>query len=161
MFRKILWVLLGVLIIIQFIHPKKNKAEGAQPNYVGNSFPVPQDVKHVLDKACLDCHSNNSSYPWYSKFQPVDWWLNGHIKKGKKGLNLDEYTNKPLRYQYHKMEEVVEMVEEKEMPINSYTWTHRDARLTDDERLLLIGWARGIMDTMKAQYPLDSLVSKK
>ncbi len=160
MFRKILWVLLAALIIIQFIHPKRNKAEGAQPAYIGNSFTVSQNVRQVLDKACMDCHSNNTRYPWYSKIQPVDWWMNSHVVKGKKGINFDDYTNKPLRYQFHKMEEVVEMVEEKEMPISSYTWTHRDARLTDDERLLLISWARSIMDTMKSQYPIDSLVRK-
>ena len=98
-------VLLAGLIIIQFIHPKKNMAEGAQPNYIGNNFAVPADVKSILDKACLDCHSNNTRYPWYAKLQPVHWWLESHVSDGKKHVNYDEYTNKPLRYQYHKMEE--------------------------------------------------------
>ena len=47
------------------------------------------------------------------------------------------------------------------MPLNSYTWIHKDAILTDDEKSKLIGWAEGIMDTMKAKYPLDSLIRKK
>lgn len=100
--KKILLVLLFGLIVIQFIHPKKNKSEGPQPNFIGNSFAIPEDVKTILAKACNDCHSNNSKYPWYSNFQPVHWWLEDHIKDGKKHLNFDEYTHKLLLYQFHK-----------------------------------------------------------
>ncbi len=159
--KKILLVLLLALIVIQFIHPKKNKAEGPQPNFIGNSFAIPDDVKTILAKACNDCHSNNSTYPWYAKIQPVHWWLDGHIKDGKKHLNFDEYTHKSLRTQFHKMEETVDMVKKGEMPLNSYTWTHKDAKLTDEEKNKIIGWANTVMDTMKAKYPIDSLVRKK
>ncbi|MBL0304943.1 MAG: heme-binding domain-containing protein [Chitinophagaceae bacterium] len=161
MFKKIMLVLLAALVIIQFIHPKKNKAQGPQPNYIGNSFTVPVDVKPILDKACNDCHSNNSNYPWYANFQPIHWWLEKHIKDGKKELNFDEYTNRSLRYQYHKMEETIEMVKEGEMPLNSYTWTHKDAKLTKEEKIKITGWAESVMDTMKAKFPIDSLIRKK
>lgn len=161
MIKKILLVLLAALIVIQFIHPKKNKNEGPQPNYIGNIFNIPEDVKTILAKACNDCHSNNTRYPWYANLQPVHWWLENHIKEGKKKINYDEFTNRPLRYQYHKMEETIEMVKEGEMPLNSYTWTHKDAKLTDEEKSKLTGWAQSVMDTMKARYPIDSLVRKK
>lgn len=161
MIKKILLVLLAALIVIQFIHPKKNKNEGPQPNYIGNIFNIPEDVKTILAKACNDCHSNNTRYPWYANLQPVHWWLENHIKEGKKKINYDEFTHRPLRYQYHKMEETIEMVKEGEMPLNSYTWTHKDAKLTDEEKSKLTGWAQSVMDTMKARYPIDSLVRKK
>ncbi len=160
MLKKILLLLLAALIVIQFIQPKRNKAEGPQPNYIGNAFAIPEDVKTILAKACNDCHSNNTSYPWYARFQPIHWWLNNHINDGKKHLNFDDYTNRSLRYQYHKMEETIEMVDEGEMPLNSYTWTHKDARLTDEEKKKIVDWANTIMDTMKAKYPIDSLVRK-
>lgn len=161
MFKKIMLVLLVALVAIQFIHPKKNRAEGPQPNYIGNAFAIPEDAKAILAKACNDCHSNNTRYPWYAKVQPVHWWLNKHVVEGKKKINFDEYSNKSLRYQYHKMEEVIEMVKDKEMPLNSYTWTHKDAKLSDNERSMITGWAQSVMDTMKARYPLDSLIRKK
>jgi len=161
MFKKIMWVLLAALIIIQFIHPKKNKSEGPQPNYIGAVYPVPADVKPILEKACLDCHSNNTRYPWYASFQPIHWWMNKHVVDGKKHINYDEYTNRPLRYQYHKMEETIEMVKEGEMPLKSYTWTHKDAKLTADEKAKITGWAQSVMDSMKARYPIDSLIRKK
>ncbi len=157
MLKKILLFLLLALVVIQFIHPKKNKSEGPQPNYIGIVHAVPADVKTILAKACNDCHSNNTVYPWYSKLQPVDWWLNNHVKEGKRGLNFDEYSNRSLRYQYHKMEEMIEMVKEGEMPLDSYTWTHKDAILTAAEKEKLVGWANDIMKKMEARYPIDSL----
>lgn len=161
MFRKIMWVLLIALIAIQFFRPERNKSEGPQPNYIGNLYPIPEDVKPILAKACNDCHSNNTRYPWYSNVQPVLWWLDKHIREGKKNINYDEYTHRPLRYQYHKMEETIEMVKEKEMPLNSYTWVHKDAKLTREERSKITDWAQSVMDAMKATYPMDSLVRKK
>lgn len=154
-------VLLAALVVIQFFRPKKNKSDGPQPNYIGNAFAVPADVKSILAKACNDCHSNNTRYPWYSNFQPVLWWLNNHIQDGKKEINFDEYSNRSLRYQYHKMEETIEMVKEGKMPINSYTWTHKDAKLTTEEKTKITGWAQSVMDTLKARYPIDSLIKKK
>ena len=161
MVKKILLFLLAALVVIQFIHPIPNKAKGDQPNYIGKTFQVPEDVKSIFAKACNDCHSNNTRYPWYSNIQPADWWMNGHIKKGKKGINLDEYTNRSLRYQYRKMEDLIDQVKEGEMPLNYYRWIHKGARLSQDEKNILIDWANSIIDTMKAKYPMDSLMRKK
>lgn len=154
-------VLLAALVAIQFFRPSQNKASGAQPNHIGNSFPVPADVKTILAKACYDCHSNNTKYPWYANVQPVLWWLDKHIKNGKKEVNFDEFTNKSLRYQYKKLEEVIKEVKEGEMPLDSYTWVHKDARLSTEEKNKIMDWANAAMDTMKAMYPADSLLRKK
>lgn len=161
MLKKILLALLAILIVIQFIHPAKNTSGGDQPNSIAKAYPVPANVKTILDKACMDCHSNNTRYPWYSKIQPVDWWLTHHINEGKGELNFDEYTNKPVRYRYHKIEESVEQVKKGEMPIDSYTWIHKDAILTEQEKTLLNDWFDGITSDMKAKYPPDSLSRKK
>ena len=66
-----------------------------------------------------------------------------------------------MRKQYHKLEEVVEQIKEKEMPLSSYTWIHGNAKLSAEQQNKIIGWATAIMDTMKATYPLDSLIRKK
>ena len=161
MLKKILLFLLIALIIIQFIHPEKNKADGAQTNFIGNVFPVPEKVKVILDKACNDCHTNNTNYPWYTNIQPIHWWMNNHISEGKKELNFEEYKNRSLRFQYHKMEEIAEQIKEGEMPLESYTWMHEDAKLSEIEKKELIKWADGIRDSLKSKYPMDSLVRKK
>ena len=59
------------------------------------------------------------------------------------------------------MEETIDMIEDGKMPLNSYTWIHKDARLSSAEKTALINWAHSVMDTMKARYPIDSLVRKK
>jgi len=161
MVKKILLVLLIALLIIQFIHPNKNQAEGLQPNFIGNAFPVPEKVKVILANACNDCHTNNSKYPWYANLQPVHWWMNNHILEGKKELNFDEYTNRSLRFQYHKMEEIAELVKEGEMPLESYTWMHKNAKLSELEKNELINWSDGIRRSLEARYPMDSLIRKK
>jgi hypothetical protein len=156
-FKTLGWILLLALVAIQFFHPKKNIHEGEQANTIAKQHAIPDDVKVIMKKACNDCHTNNTVYPWYSKIQPVHWWLNNHILEGKGHLNFDEYSDKRLRYQYHKLEEVIEQVKEGEMPLKSYTWTHKDAILTDEEKNKLIAWAEGAIKNMEAQYPIDSL----
>lgn len=159
--KKILLVLLIILVVIQFIRPAKNQSTEVTANHIYNVYATNENVKTILDKACNDCHSNNTKYPWYANIQPVAWWLNDHIEDGKKHLNFSEYGAYNLRRQYHKMEEVIDEVKEGEMPLSSYTIVHTNAKLTAEEKATLTGWAQSIMDTMKAKYPLDSLVKKK
>jgi len=159
--KKILITLAVLLVIIQFIHPDKNKASGPQTNSLATNITVPDNIKNILAKACNDCHTNNTNYPWYSHIQPVDWWMDHHVREGKRELNFDEYANRPLRYQYHKMEEIADEVEEGEMPLDSYTWMHRDARLTETEKKEVIDWANNVRAEMESKYPRDSLIRKK
>jgi hypothetical protein len=161
MLKKILYLLLAAAIIIQFFHPKRNKAEGAQPNYIGTAYSVPEDVKSILVKACNDCHSNNTRYPWYCYVQPVDWWTHDHVVEGKTHLNFDEFADKSPRYQYNKLGECKEQLEKGEMPLNSYLWIHKDAKLTEAEKNTLIAWTTSIREEMKTKYPMDSLIRKK
>ncbi len=151
------WLLLIALIAIQFFHPKKNIIEGDQPNAISKKFPVSADVKIILDKARMDCHSNNTRYPWYNNIQPVAWWLNNHVIDGKKELNFDEYITRRPRFQYRRMEQTIDLVKKKEMPLDSYTWTHKDAILTEEEKTKLYDWAKSVMNALEAQYPIDSL----
>lgn len=156
-FKALGWVLLLALLGIQFFRPAKNKQDGISANDISTRFSIPADVKPILEKACNDCHTNNTRYPWYASIQPVGMWMNKHIVEGKGHLNFSEYTNKRLRFQYHKMEEVIEMVKEGEMPLASYTWIHKDAVLSETEKNKLIDWANAVMDTLEAHYPIDSL----
>jgi hypothetical protein len=157
MLKKILLVLLIVLIVIQFIHPARNISKTTQSNNIATIYQVPDSVKTILDKGCLDCHSNNTRYLWYFKIQPVDWWLTHHIDEGKGELNFDEFTNRAIRYQYNKLEEAEKQVKEGDMPLNSYTWIHKDAILTDQEKSTFINWAESIRNEIKGKYPADSL----
>jgi hypothetical protein len=158
--RKIFIALAAILLIIQFIRPAKNISQDTSKD-ISKSFSVPADVSNLLQTACNDCHSNNTHYPWYSYIQPVYWWLDHHIDEGKGHLNFSEFSTYSLRRQYHKFEEIQEMVKDGEMPLSSYTITHRDAILSDAQKASITQWAGAMMDTMKAHYPIDSLVRKR
>lgn len=158
MLKKVLIGLLVLVVAIQFIRPEPNVSDDRTYD-VSTAYQVPGEVNQVLQVACNDCHSNKTEYPWYSQVQPVAWWLDHHVTDGKRHLNFSEFTNLPLAIQNHKFEEVVEMVEEKEMPLPSYTYfgLHSGANLDETQRALLIDWARQQMDFLKRTYPADSL----
>lgn len=142
--RKILVLALIALVIIQFFHPARNIHAGPFPNDISMKYAESAEVKQVLEKACNDCHSNNTVYPWYSNIQPVAWWLQNHVNEGKRELNFNEFLTYPAKKQDHKLEELMETVKEGEMPLNSYTWVHTNAKLTVEERRLLTDWAANI-----------------
>ncbi len=160
-FKKIGLFLLAGLVIIQFIRPAKNIHTVDASKQISTVVTVPENVNKIFQKACYDCHSNNTTYPWYSNIQPVYFWLNHHINEGKGELNFDEFASYRLRKQYGKMKKIISEVEENEMPLSSYTWIHKDAILTIEEKTAITNWATSIMDSMKAKYPIDSLVKKK
>lgn len=141
MMKKILIGLLIVLVVIQFVRPETNTSGTVGANDIRVSNPVPANVLSVLKRACFDCHSNNTNYPWYANIQPVGWWLQNHINEGKEELNFSEFGTYSAKKAAHKLEETAEMVEEKEMPLESYTWIHKNAKLTQDEIKLVADWA--------------------
>ena len=98
------------------------------------------EVATILKNACYDCHSNQPIYPWYTSVAPVSWWIKNHINEGSKHLNFSIWQTYTVKRKDHKLEECVEMIEEGEMPMNSYTWMHPEAKLTDAQQQLLIDW---------------------
>lgn len=156
-------VLIGlavILLLAQFIRPEKNLSNDLS-NDVSRKYPVPDSIKAILKVSCDDCHSNSTVYPWYAEIQPVASWLANHVDEGKRKLNLSDFSSRRIAIQNHKFEEIIEMVESGEMPLASYTWIHRDAILSENQKQALIGWARTNMDSLKAQYPADSLVLRR
>jgi len=156
MLKKILFVLLAAIIIIQFIRPAKNLSTAAPTQDISVVYPVPDSVHRILAKACYDCHSNDTRYPWYANIQPVYWWMNNHIIEGKRHLNFDEFAAQPAQKQAKWIRHIYEQVDSNEMPLDSYTWIHKDAILTNEEKALVSNWAKAIY----AQIP-DSLKKKK
>jgi Haem-binding domain len=157
--KRLFYFLLIAFIIIQFFRPQKNTATGdmAYAKDISTIHHVPDTIKGILQKACNDCHSNNTAYPWYNNIQPVAWWLKNHIDDGKKHLNFSEFARYSLRRQYKKLEEVNNEVKDGGMPLSSYTLIHKNAILTDAEKQALASWTNTIRDSMKAVYPEDSL----
>jgi hypothetical protein len=142
MVRKILIGLLVVLVLIQFIRPKRNLGNAQTTNDITYVTKVPDSIQHMLQAACYDCHSNRTNYPWYAEVNLVGLWLANHINEGKRELNFSEFATYNIKRQAKKFEEIAETVQEHEMPMDSYLWIHDEARLTDVQRTMLIDWAK-------------------
>lgn len=139
--KKALLGLLALFIIIQFFHPEKNRSSAATPNDLFAHYEAPDSLKQLIKTACYDCHSNNTVYPWYSNIQPVAWWLDDHVKVGKKKINFSEFATYAPKKADHKMEEFIEMIKEEEMPLKSYTLIHTASKLSPENRSALTTWA--------------------
>ncbi|MEO7311006.1 MAG: heme-binding domain-containing protein [Chitinophagaceae bacterium] len=140
-FRIVMLSLLIIFMVIQFFQPDKNNNDVTIANNISSVVDLPDSVNKLLHVACYDCHSNNTEYPWYSNIQPVGWWLGSHIKDGKLRLNFNEFGTYATKKQLKKLKAIKETQQDKSMPLDSYTWIHKDARLTDAERQLIINWA--------------------
>lgn len=140
MLKYVLYGLLAVIIIIQFFQIDKSASESdSKEDFIAMTDP-PAEVKAILEQACYDCHSHKTTYPWYASIQPVGWWLADHIEEGREHLNFSTWAAYEPGKQEHKVSECMEEVEEGEMPLNSYTWVHGDAKLTKEQREKLVSW---------------------
>lgn len=153
--KKIFFALVAVLLLLQLWRPEQNSGDtGAD---IAAGFSVNPEVSAMLKTACYDCHSNNTVYPWYASVQPLAFWLANHINEGKEHLNFSEFMNYPPYRQFHKLEEIDEVLAEDEMPLKSYTLVHRNAVLKQADKDLLIQWSKNMRDSLRAQYPPEQL----
>jgi hypothetical protein len=157
--KKIVLALAAVFLVLQLFRPEKNVGGPSSQN-IAHSFVVPPGVQTILSRSCNDCHSNNTSYPWYAEVQPSAWFLARHVRDGKRGLNFDEYGTYRLMKQYRRFQDIIDKLENDEMPLPSYLLIHRDARLSASQKNELILWCTAMRDSMKANYPADSLQRK-
>ncbi|WP_374442449.1 heme-binding domain-containing protein [Epilithonimonas sp.] len=132
--KKILLILAVVFIFIQFFQIDKTNP----PVNEGMDFlkikDTPEPIAKIIRNSCYDCHSNESKYPFYSNIQPFAWLLKNHIDEGRQELNFSVFATYEKKRQAHKLEESAEMVERKEMPLESYQIAHPEAKLTDEQR---------------------------
>lgn len=136
--KRILIVVAVVIVGIQFI-PRNHDSIIINPVEAFDADNAPSELA-LLKAACYDCHSNETEYPWYANVQPLALWLDHHVDEGREELNFSIWNTYTFKEMDHKLEESIEMVEKKEMPLSSFTWTHPEARLSDEERLQLTTW---------------------
>jgi len=93
-----------------------------------------------MKSACYDCHSNNTDYPWYGGIAPVSWWISYQVDQGKHDLNFSEWGSFSENKRSHNINKMIEIMEEKAMPVESYIQTHSKAKLSDEQNDQLIAW---------------------
>ena len=86
------------------------------------------EVGAILDRACSDCHSNQTHVPWYGYVAPMSWMVSQHVNQGREILNLSDWNSRQPTAD--EMEELCDAVSSGSMPLRSYTLIHRKAILS-------------------------------
>lgn len=141
--KKVLFIILGVFILIQFIRPEKN-VSGDKANHISTIIDIPNDVNEILKTSCSDCHSNRTLYPWYSEIAPISWYLASHVNDGKEHLNFSEWASYNKDQRKHILNDLQEELENQKMPLKSYLIIHKDAEMTKNQYETLLNWVKTI-----------------
>lgn len=96
-------------------------------------------VAAILDRSCMDCHSNKTRWPWYSNVVPASWFLVGHIGHARRRMNLTDWPDK-VKVQDNNLMMMCNEVRHGDMPIGSYTWIHRSAKLSAEDVQAICDW---------------------
>ena len=128
----------GFLLIqvVPYGRAHDNPPVAAEPNW-----DSPQ-TRELAQRACFDCHSNETVWPWYSNVAPVSWLVQHDVDEGRQRLNFSEWGRGG---EGEETEELYEVIVENKMPMPNYLITHPEARLTDGEKAAL---ADGLLVTM-------------
>lgn len=132
MLRKLgtaLLVLIGAFVLIQLVPYGRDHAN---PPVVQEPAWDSQGTQSMARRACFDCHSNETTWPWYTNVAPASWLVARDVEEGREKLNFSEWNRA-----FEEADEAGEVVRNGEMPPAQYTLVHRDARLSDTDRELL------------------------
>jgi hypothetical protein len=125
----------AAFIAIQFV-PVNRTNPPVQGDFRGSS-----EVVSVLRRACYDCHSNETVWPWYSRVAPLSWVIAHDVNVGRAALNFSTWDQLSPEKQAEAMKESWEEITEGKMPTWYYVALHPEARLSANDQSLLRAWS--------------------
>jgi len=135
------WVVLGAavaFVVIQFVPVDRSNPP------VTAEVPASPEARAVLRRACYDCHSHETVWPWYSMVAPVSWLLARDVREGRDELNFSTWDRYTAQEQVKNLKKSWEETSEGEMPLWFYLPVHRDAVLSAEDKAILRKWALGM-----------------
>ena len=134
-FKRAALGLTGLLVAIQFVPIRRDNPPVTSP------VQAPAAVRAILDRACADCHSHNTVWPWYSRVAPASWLVARDVHEGRRFLNLSEWASYSTAERWKKLALLSTIVQRGDMPPWFYTPLHPAARLSDEDISTLVMWA--------------------
>jgi hypothetical protein len=107
------------------------------------------EVGNTLARACGDCHSNQTSLPWYGHVAPISWWIKSHVREGREELNFSEWTRYSARQQRDELVSICGVISNGRMPPGSYTALHPEASLGTQDKKAICVWAANEIEQEK------------
>lgn len=144
--RSTLAVLVVVVVALgaQFVRPDMMNPPTNPARTLTATERVPAGVTATLQRACQDCHSNDTRWPWYAQISPASWLLADHVADGRRELNLSEWGTFQARRRDKKLQEICEQLEHRKMPLTSYLWLHPEAAVSDAEVKAVCDWTKDV-----------------
>lgn len=130
-----LLIFLIIFIVMQFIQLDKENI------IVDKNLEIkaPTEVMTLLKTSCFDCHSNETTWPWYSKIAPFSWVVANHVNTGRKALNFSTWENYSPQLKEEKLKAIYRTAYAS-MPLPSYIYAHEEANLTKEQRSMIRDW---------------------
>ena len=148
----ILAIVLFFFIAIQLYQPALNVNKGqVDKTDFAKVYTVPANVQNIIQNACYDCHSNNTKNMWYSNIQPMAWMMKRHIDNGKEKLNFSEFGSISSRRQISKLRGIANQIKDDEMPLASYKIMHSYAKLSKEQKSLIMDWMNKKADSLSIE----------
>ena len=122
---------------------------------IEEEVPAPVDVHSVLKRACYDCHSNETVWPWYSRIAPASWQIAQDVREGRAAVNFSTWNRLGTEEQSEAMLATWEEVAEGEMPPSLYLPLHPEANLSEADRAILREWSQAGQVEMAEQEESD------
>ena len=151
--RWLLVIGVGLFAVVQFIGPAKTNPAIDQALALESRVQVEPKVAAILDRSCVDCHSNKTRWPWYSNVAPVSWFVIDHVNDGRSDMNFSEWGVYDESEQKDLLEEICKEVTAGQMPLSSYTPLHPGSKLSADDIKTLCDWTNQVShkEAQKAQ----------
>ncbi|RXJ86823.1 heme-binding domain-containing protein [Arcobacter sp. CECT 8985] len=133
--KKAIMIIFALFIVVQFIRPTRQNAKVVE----NLQLKAKPEVMKVLKTSCYDCHSDQTVWPWYSQIAPFSWTIASHVEDGRASLNFSKWES----YDENKKKKELKSIYKKvyaAMPLSSYTWIHKDAKLTKEQIKMIRDW---------------------
>ena len=141
--------LLAFLAVSQLIRPERtNPPIDPQKTLVTLEHP-PANTAEMLDRACSDCHTNSTRWPWYTNVAPISWWIVDHVNEGRRRASFSDWADYDAPRRLKELDETCKRVERHNMPLESYLLVHPEAQLSDRERRAICDWTRAAATVTK------------
>jgi hypothetical protein len=138
--RRVGMATLILMIAAQFVPVNRTNPQVDPSQSIYEILPMPADVKTVFERSCKDCHSNETSWPWYSYVAPISWMVARDVHQARRAMNLSEWGSYSLNKKTDRLEEICEQLTNGDMPDRKYMLIHRQAGPTPKERDLVCQW---------------------
>jgi Haem-binding domain len=152
--KKLKWVLVILVLIViglQFTNPAHTNPPVDESKALENMTALPSEVSRAFANSCNDCHSNKTNWRWYTYIAPVSWFTVGHVNQGRSELNFSVWGSYSVRMKETRLKAICQQSEKGTMPLASYSFVHREVKLSPDQVREICDWTKQELQRLTAK----------